>query len=228
MLKVSPHPDYPPEEGRYIRGNDASPVALAIVLNCDADKIPRDLEQLVRVGAESGAALSGTVQTENIGFEKIVCNIVANPNIRYLILGGPESEGHLTGEALKALAANGVDEKKRILGTNAPHPFLFNLPLEFIERFRKQLTLVDVQFEGDPEIIRKAVWSCYQERPVEFRGYRLCDPGAYPEPPFSGKITRRVTQPWYGQVDERGQKAIDKAKALIEQLKSRTERQERQ
>ena len=91
MLKVKPHPDYPPEEGRYIRGNDASPVAVAIILNCEADKVPLELTKLVRVGAESGAALSGTVQTENIGFEKIICNIVANPNIRYLILGGPES-----------------------------------------------------------------------------------------------------------------------------------------
>jgi len=36
MLKVSPHPDYPPEEGRYLRGNDASPVAVAIILNTDA------------------------------------------------------------------------------------------------------------------------------------------------------------------------------------------------
>ena len=41
MLKVAPHPNYPPEEGRYVRGNDPSPVA--VVLNCDADKIPLDL-----------------------------------------------------------------------------------------------------------------------------------------------------------------------------------------
>ena len=150
MLKVNPHPDYPPEEGRYIRGNDASPVAVAIILNCEADKVPLELTNLVRVGAESGAALSGTVQTENIGFEKIICNIVANPNIRYLILGGPESEGHLTGQALKALMENGIDDRKRIIGTNAPHPFLYNIPVEFVERFRKQITLIDPQFEGDP------------------------------------------------------------------------------
>ncbi len=31
MLKVKTHPDYPPEEGKYIRGNDASPVAIAII-----------------------------------------------------------------------------------------------------------------------------------------------------------------------------------------------------
>jgi tetrahydromethanopterin S-methyltransferase subunit A len=111
MLKVAPHPDYPPEDGRYVRGNDASPVAVAIILNHDVDKIPPEIEILVRTGIESGAALSGTIQTENIGFEKVVCNVVANPNIRYMIVGGPESEGHLTGEALKALIRNGVDEK---------------------------------------------------------------------------------------------------------------------
>lgn len=224
MPKVNPHPDYPPEEGRYLRGNDFSPVAVAVILNCDADKIPPELEELVRAGLESGAALSGTVQTENIGFEKIVCNIVANPNIRYLILGGPESGGHLTGEALKALILNGVDEKKRIIGTSAPHPYLFNLPMEMIDRFRKQLSLIDLQFEGEADIIRKAVWSCYQEEPVDFRGYSLHDPGAYPAPPLSGKITWRVTNPLVGSLDELDEKEAEaqrKAKELMEQLKQR-------
>ncbi len=182
MLKVKPHPDYPLEEGRFVRGNDFSPAAVAIVLNTDADKIPPDLEALVRAAVESGAALAGTVQTENIGFEKMICNIVANPNIRYLILGGPESEGHLTGEALKALLAHGVDEHRRIIGTEAPHPLLYNLSLAAIERFRRQVALIDLQFEGDPEVIRQAVWCCYQERPTAFRSYTLYDPGAYPSP----------------------------------------------
>ncbi|MCX6382950.1 MAG: tetrahydromethanopterin S-methyltransferase subunit A [Actinobacteria bacterium] len=221
MLKVKPHPDYPPEEGRYIRGNDASPVALAIILNCEADKIPLELTNLVRVGAESGAALSGTVQTENIGFEKIICNIVANPNIRYLILGGPESAGHLTGEALKALMQNGIDSKKRIIGVKAPHPYLFNIPVEFVERFRKQIALIDLQFEGDPEVIRKAVWSCYQEKPVKFRGYNLYDIGAYPEEPLSGKITWHVTMPWAEPEDEKEKIALKRAKELLNKLKAK-------
>ena len=221
MLKVNPHPDYPPEEGRYLRGNDFSPVAVAVVLNCDANKIPPEIEKLVRAGIESGAALAGTVQTENIGFEKIVCNIVSNPNIRYLILAGPQSEGHLTGEAMKALIQNGVDEKKRIIETSAPHPFLFNLPMEMIDRFRKQLSLIDLQFEADPEVIRKAVWSCYQEKPVDFQSYSLYDPGAYPEPPISGRITWRVTNPWVGPLDEREVEAQQKARGLMERLKAR-------
>ena len=218
MLKVKPHLDYPPEEGRYIRGNDSSPVAVAIILNCEADDIPMELTKLVRVGAESGAALSGTVQTENIGFEKIICNIVANPNIRYLILGGPESAGHSTGQALKELVQNGVDDKKKIIGSKSPHPFLYNIPVEFIERFRKQITLIDLQFEGDPEIIRKAVWSCYQEEPVEFRGYSLYDMGAYPEEPLSGTITWRVTMPWAVPENEKEEEALRKAKELLRKL----------
>lgn len=221
MLKVNPHQDYPPEDGRYLRGNDFSPVAVAIILNRDEDKIPPEIENLIRAGIEAGAALSGSVQTENIGFEKIVCNIVANPNIRYLILGGPESEGHLTGEALKALIHHGVDERKRIIKTDAPHPFLFNLPMEMIERFRKQLVLIDLQFEGDPGLIRKAVWSCYQETPVRFRDYSLYDPGAYPEPPLSGRITWRVTQPWAEVMDEKERQAKERAQELMERLKVR-------
>jgi tetrahydromethanopterin S-methyltransferase subunit A len=220
MLKVKPHPDYPPEEGRYLRGNDNSPVAVAIILNTEAEHIPPVIEKLVRTGIESGAALTGTVQTENIGFEKIICNLVANPNIRYLILGGPESEGHLTGEALKALFANGVDEKNRIIGTGSPHPFLFNIPKAFIDRFRKQVSLVDCQFQEEG-IIRQAVWSCYQENPVEFHGYTLYDPGAFPEPPLSGRITWRVTQPWAEPADEKEREAKRKAQELIAKLKAR-------
>jgi tetrahydromethanopterin S-methyltransferase subunit A len=133
----------------------------------------------------------------------------------------------LTGEAMKALIDQGVDEKKRIIGTDAPHPFLFNLSFEMIERFRQQLSLIDIQFEGDPELIRKAVWSCYQESPVEFRGYSLYDPGAYPEPPLTGKITWRITKPWAEVLDEKEREGKRRAQKLMERLRARAkEKQE--
>jgi tetrahydromethanopterin S-methyltransferase subunit A len=223
VLKVAPHSDYPPEEGRYLRGNDSSPAVVVIILNRKEDEIPAEIEKLVRTGVESGAALSGTVQTENIGFEKIICNVVANPNIRYAILSGPESEGHLTGEAFKALLKNGVDEKKRIVGSNSPHPLLYNLPMELIERFRKQVTLIDLQFRGTPELIRKAVWSCYQEAPVDFEGCSLYDIGAFPEPPLSGKITQRVMQPWTLPKDQKEAAAVKKMQEMVEKLRKRRE-----
>ncbi|MGA7874448.1 MAG: hypothetical protein WCA08_02215 [Desulfoferrobacter sp.] len=67
MLKVQPHPDYPPEEGRYSRGKDDSCVALTVVLNARAEAIPAELQRLVEAGIDGGAALAGTVQTENTG-----------------------------------------------------------------------------------------------------------------------------------------------------------------
>ena len=97
--------------------------------------------------------------------------------------------------------------------------------MEMIERFRKQLSLIDLQFEGDPGIIRKAVWSCYQESPVEFRGYSLYDPGAYPEAPLSGKLTWRVTQPWAEVLDEKERAAKIRAQEFMERLRARTKKE---
>ncbi len=144
---------------------------------------------------ETGAALSGTLQTENIGIEKIVCNIVANPNIRYLIVCGEDVEGHNTGTAIKALVDNGIDERRTIIGSQAKTPYLFNIPLEAISRFRDQLTLIDLIGETDPEVITKAVWSCYQENPTPFKEYSLYDPGAYSDSAILCSLTWRVKHP---------------------------------
>lgn len=225
MKKITLSSDYPVERGRFLRGNDFSPASVAVILNTDEDKIPPELEELVRTGVESGAALSGTVQTPNIGFEKMICNIVANPNIRYLILAGPESEGHQTGDALEALLKNGIDEKKKIIGTKALFPYLYNISLDAVERFRKQITLVNLLCKGDPALIRKAVWSCYQENPVDFLGQTLYDPGAYSDSPLCEKITWNVTQPWAPPLNKKESEALKRANELIEKLKNRNKEQ---
>jgi len=195
VRKIEPAANYPPEEGCYLRGNDYSPVAVAVILRWMREQTPPEIEQLVRVAVESGAALAGTIQTENVGLEKIICNIVSNPNIRYLVVCGPESPGHLVGDAILSLANNGLDERKRIIGAEAPTPYLFNVLLEFVQRFRDQIAVIDLINEGSPELLRQAVWSCYQEKPTSFRQYELYDPGAYPAEPLSGKITWKITQP---------------------------------
>jgi len=228
MKKIEPPPGYPPEEGRYLRGNDYSPVAVVIILIHPAEEIPRGIEVLVKTGVESGAALSGTLQTENIGLEKLICNIVANPNIRYLVLAGPESPGHFTGEALIALFKNGIDQKKRIIGTKSPAPYLFNIPAEDVERFREQVTLVNLLNEGDSDVIRQAVWSCYQEKPTQFRSYSLYDPGAYPAKPISRKITWRVTRPHIEPKDENERKQVEKLKEMMANIKKRVKTKKQQ
>jgi len=57
-------------------------------------KPPPEVEKLVGVSVETGAALAGTLQTANIGLEKMIANVVANPNIRNLVLCGKEVAGH--------------------------------------------------------------------------------------------------------------------------------------
>jgi tetrahydromethanopterin S-methyltransferase subunit A len=224
MLKVEPASSYPPEEGRYLRGNDYSPVAVAVILIYDQEKIPPDIENLVRVGLESGAALSGTIQTENIGIEKLICNVVANPNIRYLVIFGPESPGHQTGEALIKLLENGVDEHRRIIGAQARTPYLFNLPIEYIARFRQQVRIINLVDEGDPELLRRAVQCCFQEEPKSFRNYTLSDPGAYPEAPLSGQLTWRVTRPQAEPKDESERQQRDKLRDLMARVKQGAEK----
>ena len=206
MLKVKPPEGYPPEEGRYVRGNDYSPVAVCVILDTFDSAIPSELNELVMAGVDAGAAISGMLQTENIGLEKVICNIVANPNIRYIVLCGRESTGHLPGESLLALKQNGVDDKKQIIGSEAPTPYLSNIPLEMMGRFNKQIVSIinllcqpgesDVRTPGlSPKVIEKAVWSCYQENPVIFMGHTLYDMGAYPEPAIFHKIVSRLAQP---------------------------------
>ncbi len=202
ILKVDPAADYPIEGGCFLRGNDRSPVSVVVTLNAPygtkpsaVEGIPSEIERLVRAGIESGAAIAGTLQTENIGIEKIVCNVAGNPNIRFLVLCGNEVEGHGAGDALRHLLVKGIDGRRVIVGSKAVTPYLFNISLEAIRRFRKQVTLVDLLGEMDVELVRKAVWTCYQEKPTQFKDYTLYDPGAYPGPPISCPLTWRVRHP---------------------------------
>ena len=189
-----------------MRGNDFSPVAVCVILATFDSAIPPELNEMVVAGVDAGAAISGMLQTENIGLEKIVCNVAANPNIRYIVLCGRESPGHLPGESLLALKQNGVDEKRQIIGSDAPTPYLHNIPMEVIDRFRSQIVSIinllcqpgerDMKQPGlNSEMIEKAVWSCFQEDPVAFMDYTLHDVGAYPEPPMFHQIASKLTQP---------------------------------
>ncbi|MBM3789251.1 MAG: tetrahydromethanopterin S-methyltransferase subunit A, partial [Acidobacteria bacterium] len=218
-----PVPGYPPEEGCYLRGNDYSPVAVCVILRWIREETPPDIERLVRIGVETGAALAGTLQTENIGIEKMLCNLVANPNIRHLVVCGPESPGHLVGDAITALAANGVDESRRIAGARGPTPYLFNIPIESIERFRRQVGVLNLIDEGSPDVLREAIRACYQELPTPFRDYELHDPGAFEGPPLSGGITWRVTNPERQPKNRQEEEQRAKLQKLMERVRRTAE-----
>jgi tetrahydromethanopterin S-methyltransferase subunit A len=225
--KAKPADGYPPEEGCYLRGNDYSPVAVVVILRWEREKTPPSIEQLVRVAVESGAALAGTLQTENVGLEKVICSVVSNPNIRFLVVCGPETPGHLVGDAILAMQNNGIDEGKRIIGAKAPTPYLFNIPADFVDRFRKQITVIDLVDEGSPDVVRQAVWSCFQENPTRFKHYTLHDPGAYHEPPLAGKITFRITDPQRQPKTNDQRAKVEKAQALMDRIRKSVEARKR-
>lgn len=102
---------------------------------------------------------------------------------------------HYSGDAIRALINNGIDDRRTIIGTKAATPYLFNIPLKAIKRFCQQLTLVDLLDEMDPEIVSQAAWCCYQETPTRFKNRDLYDPGAYSEPAICGTLTWKIKDP---------------------------------
>ncbi len=111
-------------------------------------------------------AIIGTCKTENIGIERIIVNIVSNPNIRFFVLAGPEVPGHHTGQTLHSLYEYGIDEKTRKI-INAPGaiPYIENVPLNAVERFRNQVELIDMLRNQNPEEIARAVQNANQKNP---------------------------------------------------------------
>jgi len=89
-------------------------------------------------------AIWGQHKTENLGIEKIMANVISNPNIRYLIICGEEVRGHKSGNSLMALHENGIDDNGRIIGAKGAVPYIENLPAEAIARFREQVEIIDM------------------------------------------------------------------------------------
>ena len=154
--KKAPADGWPVISGDYIVGDPESPVAVTTL----ASHIEAEL---------SGAAIAGPCKTENLGIEKVVANIISNPNIRFLILAGAEVQGHITGQSIQALYDNGADpDKKKIIGATGAIPFVENVPLDGIERFQQQLEIVDLIDTEDIGAIQSKINECVEKDPGAF------------------------------------------------------------
>ena len=131
--KKSPAAGWPIIQGDYHTGDANSPVAV-ITMGSHLDETAI---------CAAGAALAGSCKTENLGIEKVVANIISNPNIRFVLLCGTEVKGHLTGQSWVAMHENGVEGGK-IVGSKGAIPFLENLTAEHIKRFQEQIELVNI------------------------------------------------------------------------------------
>lgn len=138
--KREPAVGWPVLKGEYEIGDVNNPVAVA---TCGSH-LPAGPH------LEAGASISGPCKTENIGIEKLVANIISNPNIRFLLVTGSEVKGHLTGDAIIAFHAGGTQEN-RIVGAKGAIPYIENLTEETIARFQEQvecINMLDTEDQG--------------------------------------------------------------------------------
>jgi tetrahydromethanopterin S-methyltransferase subunit A len=128
---------WPPYPGEYIVGNPAGSVAICTLSN-------RELSQKLIAAAGPDLAIAGRCDTENIGIEKVVLNLLANSHIRWLLLCGLEAPGHRAADAFLRLKERGVDANMRVLESASWRPVLKNLTLFDVARFREQIELVNL------------------------------------------------------------------------------------
>ena len=155
--KKSPAEGWPVVNGDYIVGDPESPVAATTLGSHNEDVV-----------AAAGTAIAGPCKTENLGIEKMLANLISNPNIRFLILCGSEVQGHITGQSIEALHNNGVDEKRKISGATGAIPFIENIPDEGLERFQQQMEVVNMVDIEDAGKIQAKVKECIEKDPGAF------------------------------------------------------------
>ena len=146
---------------------------------------------------DAGAAICGSCKTENLGLEKVIGNIISDPNIRFMLCCGTEVKGHLAGQTMKALHANGVKDG-RVVGAEGAIPFIENLKDEAIKRFQEQVKVVDIMESEDLGVIKAKI--------AELKAQ---DPGAFPADPMVVEVKEAgggaeeaggVVQPLSGEV----------------------------
>jgi tetrahydromethanopterin S-methyltransferase subunit A len=155
FMKMYEEGNWPPLRGDYLVGSPESRIAVVTLAS--------------NLHIE-GAAISGPCKTENLGVEKIVANIISNSNIRFLLICGAESKGHLPGDSILALHRNGMDEKGRIIGSHGAIPFIQNLSAEAITRFRNQFQVLDrigLEDEKHINLLVKQYSACGEPYPIE-------------------------------------------------------------
>lgn len=132
---------WPIVAGNYKEGSTDSPVAVLIIGNGTAE-VPLDKVRMF-----------GTMKTENLGLEKVIVNVISEPRIRFLVVCGREEFGHFPSDAVVYLAKNGVDERGRVIGARSAIPYLTNIPRGAVERFRRQVKVIDLVHPKEAEEI---------------------------------------------------------------------------
>lgn len=152
---------WPPLPGSYRVLRYHAPVAVC-TLNTE------ELIDPVVAADPEAIAIAGTLQTENLGIERLLTNVLANPFIRFLVVCGDDSRkmiGHLPGQSLLALARDGVNTNRRIINAKGKRPVLRNLEPAAIDHFRRTVEVVDLIGVSDIQQISIVVRGCADRNP---------------------------------------------------------------
>jgi tetrahydromethanopterin S-methyltransferase subunit A len=127
-------PAWPVHPGGYVIGDPSASVAVCTL---------SDAGLAEQAAALPGVAIAGRLHTANLGIERIIANVTANPGIRFLLLCGRDSPLFQPGDALLALAANGTGPQRRIRGTAGYMPLLNGVSPAAVQSFRRQVEVAD-------------------------------------------------------------------------------------
>lgn len=144
-----------PWNGEFVTGNPESPAAvvtLAVDLDLSIEKV----------------AIHGKMKTENLGIEKVVANVISNPNIRFLIVFGEDIRGHRAGGSLIALHKFGLEESRRIRNAPGAVPYIENIDDDAVERFRNQVEIIDLLGITDREKLEIAIHDSWERNQGNF------------------------------------------------------------
>ena len=157
--KKSPASGWPKVKGDFISGDANSPVAI-VTMGSHLDE---------KGLCDAGAAMCGSCKTENLGLEKVIANIISNPNIRFMLCCGTEVKGHLAGQTMIALHKGGVKDG-RVVGAEGAIPFIENLNDTHIKRFQEQIECVNIMESEDLGAIKAKMNELKGRDPGAFAG----------------------------------------------------------
>ena len=155
---------WPPLPGDYKVLRYGAPVAVCALNSAD-------LVASIERASPSGVSVVGTMHTENLGIERMIRNVLANPNIRFLLLCGEDTQqsiGHLPGQSLASLFRHGIDERGRIVGAKGKRPVLKNVTAEQVRAFLRQVELLDLVGETSTERIATGISALVARNPGPF------------------------------------------------------------
>ena len=117
-------------------GNHKSSLAICTLSSIDL------LKEIGKSNLLSKVALVGRLFSENKGIDSLVRYVISNKNLETILLCGKDTSGHKPGHSLLNLYENGIDNDRRIVGSNSPDPILTITKSEVLE-FQNQVKIID-------------------------------------------------------------------------------------